>query len=38
MHIINPLDIFVRLSRGESDDLEFKSAKGGLPKRPFDIW
>jgi ATP-dependent DNA helicase RecG len=30
-HIINPLDILARLSWGESDDLEYKSAKGGLP-------
>src|SRR5947207_13318126 len=30
-HTINPLDILARLSWGESDDLEFKSAKGGLP-------
>lgn len=28
---INPLDILVKLSWGESEDLEFKSAKGGLP-------
>lgn len=28
---INPLDILARLSWGESEDLEFKSAKGGLP-------
>ena len=29
--ILNPLDILARLSWSESDDLEFKSAKGGLP-------
>ena len=28
---INPLDILLRLSWGESEDLEFKSAKGGIP-------
>ncbi len=28
---INPLEILARLSWGESDDLEFKSAKGGIP-------
>ncbi|MDA8138265.1 MAG: putative DNA binding domain-containing protein [Desulfobacteraceae bacterium] len=28
---INPLDILVRLNWDEGDDLEFKSAKGGLP-------
>lgn len=30
-YTVNPLDILVRLNWGESDDLEFKSAKGGLP-------
>lgn len=29
--IINPLDILIKLSWGESEDVEFKSAKGGLP-------
>jgi ATP-dependent DNA helicase RecG len=30
-HVLNPLDILARLSWGESDDLELKSSKGGLP-------
>ncbi len=35
---INPLDILARLSWGESDDLEFKSAKGGLPGSLWDTY
>ena len=34
-NIINPVDILASLSWGESEDLEFKSAKGGLPG---DLW
>jgi ATP-dependent DNA helicase RecG len=30
-NVINPLDILVKFSWVESEDLEFKSAKGGLP-------
>lgn len=32
---INPVDILASLSWGESEDLEFKSAKGGIPS---DLW
>jgi ATP-dependent DNA helicase RecG len=32
---INPVDILASLSWGESEDLEFKSAKGGIPR---DLW
>ena len=35
---INPLEILARLSWGESDDLEFKSAKGGIPKSLWETY
>lgn len=37
-HSINPLDILARLSWGESSDLEFKSARGGLPKSLWETY
>lgn len=35
---IHPLDILVRLHWEESDDLEFKSARGGLPKSLWETY
>ena len=35
---INPLDILVRLNWGEGDDIEFKSARGGLVQEGQDRW
>lgn len=35
---INPLDILVQLDRAEGDDLEFKSAQGGLPKSLWETY
>ncbi len=36
--IITPLDILTRLSWGETDDLEFKSAKGGMPENLWETY
>ncbi|WP_022949786.1 RNA-binding domain-containing protein [Methylohalobius crimeensis] len=35
---INPLDILLQLDWAEGDDLEFKSAKGGLPKSLWETY
>jgi ATP-dependent DNA helicase RecG len=35
---VNPLDILLQLDWAESDDLEFKSAKGGLPKSLWETY
>lgn len=35
---INPVDIISKLSWGESEDLEFKSARGGLPKSLWETY
>ena len=35
---INLLEILARLNWGESDDLEFKSARGGLPKSLWETY
>ncbi len=34
---INPLDILIEFSWEESEDLEFKSTKGGLPGTLWEI-
>jgi ATP-dependent DNA helicase RecG len=36
--ILNPLDIIARLDWGESDDIEFKSAKYGLPRNLWETY
>lgn len=37
-HSINPLDVLASLNWGESDELEFKSAQGGLPKSLWETY
>ncbi len=37
-NILNPVDILTKLGWGENDDLEFKSAQGGLPRSLWETY